>query len=327
VSAPFVSYAQNGEDVVLWRALKHVERGRYVDVGANDPRQDSVSQAFYDRGWRGIDVEPVAELAEALRRERPDDVVSQTAVTDRGGAEVVLHEVPGTGLSTLSPGIAESHAERGYGTRQTTVPASTLDDLLDAAGWAGLDIHFLNIDVEGAEREVLRSVDLRRWRPWVLVIEATSPNSAEQTHGEWEAGLLECGYQFCLFDGVSRYYVAQEHADLAPLLSYPACALDDFVRFGDQRLREQLTDAAQRLAEVEAERDRLASELVRWRGAVLSRWTEALAGRGATAADEGLLRHAQHLEKQLDAIQATVSWRVTAPLRIVRRLARRGTAA
>ena len=36
----FVSYAQNGEDVVLWRALSHVENGFYVDVGAADPETE-----------------------------------------------------------------------------------------------------------------------------------------------------------------------------------------------------------------------------------------------------------------------------------------------
>ena len=39
----FISYAQNFEDVMLWRALKHVEKGFYVDVGAQDPVVDSVS--------------------------------------------------------------------------------------------------------------------------------------------------------------------------------------------------------------------------------------------------------------------------------------------
>ena len=43
-----ISYAQNFEDVILWRALKHVEAGRYIDIGANDPEKDSVTKVFYD---------------------------------------------------------------------------------------------------------------------------------------------------------------------------------------------------------------------------------------------------------------------------------------
>ena len=55
----FISYAQNNEDVLLWRALGHVRDGFYIDVGANDPVEHSVTKAFYDAGWRGISIEPL----------------------------------------------------------------------------------------------------------------------------------------------------------------------------------------------------------------------------------------------------------------------------
>ncbi len=42
----FISYSQNLEDVTLWRILKHVEQGFYVNVGVNDPKFLSVTRAF-----------------------------------------------------------------------------------------------------------------------------------------------------------------------------------------------------------------------------------------------------------------------------------------
>src|SRR4051812_19442188 len=57
----FISYAQNYEDIMLFRALRHVADGFYVDVGANSPDEHSVTKAFYERGWRGINIEPVME--------------------------------------------------------------------------------------------------------------------------------------------------------------------------------------------------------------------------------------------------------------------------
>ena len=67
-----VSFAQNFEDVLLWRALGDVEQGRYLDIGAQDPVADSVSLAFYNAGWRGVHVEPTPAYAELLRKARPD---------------------------------------------------------------------------------------------------------------------------------------------------------------------------------------------------------------------------------------------------------------
>lgn len=64
------TYAQNFEDVLLWRALRHVPEGRYVDVGAGHPELHSVTKLFYDAGWSGINIEPVPELAHALAKQR-----------------------------------------------------------------------------------------------------------------------------------------------------------------------------------------------------------------------------------------------------------------
>ena len=70
----WVSYAQNYEDVTLLRALGDVASGFYIDVGANDPRFDSVTRAFYERGWHGINIEPVPHWHERLRSDRPRDL-------------------------------------------------------------------------------------------------------------------------------------------------------------------------------------------------------------------------------------------------------------
>ena len=62
---PFISFAQNLEDVVLHRALMGVTHGFYVDVGANSPDEQSVTRAFYERGWHGINIEPALNDCQA----------------------------------------------------------------------------------------------------------------------------------------------------------------------------------------------------------------------------------------------------------------------
>src|SRR5690349_11165871 len=95
----FVSYAQNCEDVMLYRALRDVAQGFYIDVGAAGPDVDSVTRAFYERGWRGINIEPVAACHEQLAAARPEDTNLPIAVADYRGT-LAFNEIFGTGLST-----------------------------------------------------------------------------------------------------------------------------------------------------------------------------------------------------------------------------------
>src|SRR4051812_47472096 len=109
----FISYAQNYEDVMLWRALRDVEQGFYVDVGAADPDIESVTRAFYERGWSGINVEPFDELFAKLVQARPRDANLKVAVGPEEGVRT-LHAFSGTGLSTFDPQISAQHQRDGF---------------------------------------------------------------------------------------------------------------------------------------------------------------------------------------------------------------------
>ena len=210
--APFISYAQNGEDALLDRVLEGVEQGFYVDVGANDPDTHSVTRAFYERGWHGVNVEPVAEWHERLMAARPRDV-NLAVAAGRTLGDVTLHVFAGTGLSTLDPEIAAGHERDGRGASERTVPLVPLAMILDEH--ARGEIHFLKVDVEGAEADVLAGADFARQRPWVVVVEATRPLTAIASYAAWEGALLGSGYRFAFDDGLNRYYVSDERADLA----------------------------------------------------------------------------------------------------------------
>jgi len=142
---------------MLWRALGHIESGFYVDIGAQDPVADSVSLAFYERGWRGVHVEPVPVYAQALREARPDETVVQAAIGEEGPL-VSIFEIPNTGLSTAKDDIAQAHEVAGFASQRFEVACVRLADFLDR--WSDREVHWLKIDVEGMEGSVLRS-----WAP------------------------------------------------------------------------------------------------------------------------------------------------------------------
>ena len=316
----FESYSQNGEDVVLWRALGNVHHGRYIDVGAYHPVDDSVTMAFYKAGWHGITVEPDPHNARLHREQRPRDVQVEAAITVKDADSATLHLVDNTGLSTLSDTLADTHINSGYASHDVAVVTRRLDRILEEVGWKDQEIHFMTVDTEGSERSVLESIDFSSWRPWVLVIEATEPNSTRPTRSLWEDVVIDAGYRFCLFDGLSCFYVAEEHADLSPALSYPACVLDDYT-----------TPAFRHVAKRAEMIPSLIADAARWRTESVTRWANAV-GKvqdlqeridDLQSENASLRREIDALRKWIDEFRTSTSWRLTKPIRALKSLVSR----
>jgi len=265
----FVSYAQNFEDVVLYRALKHVSSGFYIDVGAASPDEYSVTKAFYERGWNGINIEPCHEYFNLLAQQRPRDTNLNLAAGSQGGAGI-LGVFTGTGLSTLNDAVKAAHVRSGLHAHERKVRIQTLNTIWKTHVPPGQQVHFLKIDVEGTENEVVQGNDWRANRPWIVVVEAHIPSSSVEAKHVWEPILLGAGYSMSYADGLNRFYLAHEQSELAQAFKYPPNVFDRFVM------------AAQRSAEERAKR-------------------------------------AEEAEKTLAAVHSTISWKITAPLRLLKR--------
>jgi FkbM family methyltransferase len=340
---------------MLWRALKHVGQGFYIDVGASHPDIDSVTRAFYDRGWHGINIEPTANAHRRLLAARPRDLNLRLAVGAKPGtATFFAVDDVNSGLSTLDTAAAARYGTLGMSVSETTTPVETLAALCER--YAPTDIHFLKIDVEGAERDVLLGADFTRFRPWVICIEATAPMTTIETHAEWEPILLDAEYRFVWFDGLNRFYVpAERHDALAPAFRTPPNVFDDFVRAADtewtrriaeaegradatlQRARdaehraavaEDRAEAAMlRLATTSIDATRLRIEAAD-KTALANRLEQDLAHATARSTETArLAADAEHARAQaaawLDAMRRSTSWRVTEPLRRVTAFGRR----
>ncbi|NTJ63204.1 FkbM family methyltransferase [Agrobacterium rhizogenes] len=356
----FTSFAQNFEDVMLWRALGHVVNGCYIDVGAQHPVIDSVSKAFYDRGWRGVHVEPVPQYADLLRAERPDETVLQIALGAEAGS-LELNIFPDTGLSTAVDVYARSHRElHGFEGSKLQVPVLPLRTAL--AFLNNKPVHWLKVDVEGLEEAVLQGWDPAAIEPWIIVIEATVPMSQEVHFATADRILLEAGYKFVYFDGLNRFYVSPQHPELVPAFEAPPNVFDH-VQFSENsawcelassKLRasldeqgHQLTEALEHLVKVQevadariskAERSALEMEARCAAAEALNREAERLSllaeGRvSRTDEHTKTQERAIYLEaklasleaqlvaksKQLQDMQRSTSWRISAPVRIVGR--------
>jgi FkbM family methyltransferase len=213
---------------MLWRVLKHIDKGFYIDVGAAWPNDHSVTKAFYNLGWRGANIEPNPLLHQQLQECRTNDINLQLAVGDHEGT-LIMNFLAETGLSTLQDDIAHKHQQSGFEVIRQQVHVTTLSKIWKQHIPIGQQVHFLKIDVEGFEEAAIRGNDWQRNRPWVILTEATLPSSQEESYEDWEPILLEAKYQFVYADGLNRYYLAKEHSELLPSFKYPPNVFDGFI--------------------------------------------------------------------------------------------------
>ncbi len=241
-----ISYAQNREDVLLDSFFKNIKRGFYVDVGANDPEHDSVTKFFYDRGWHGINIEPIKSYYEKLQSQRPRDNNLNIGIAENTAILNFREYLRGKGLSTFS-----KEMKNDYESTSDSVTSKHIDYMVEVVPLKNIfekykvnKINFLKIDVEGFEYEVIKSNDWTKYRPQVLCIEAT------HVVKQWSVILKKNNYKLVFFDGINEYYVAQEQQkDLtdflyaAAVLSQPICTsyfFDMYKKLHNRLDRERL---------------------------------------------------------------------------------------
>jgi FkbM family methyltransferase len=176
-AAPF--HSQYGQDQMIDRELFGGRRGGvFVDIGAHDGLSFSNSVYFERaRGWTGLCIEPIPDVFAELQKNR-SAVCVRACVGRSRGTRAFLRV---TGYAEMLSGLADAYDPRhldriraevlGSGGTMATIDVTCerLDALLREHDIPSVDL--LSIDVEGAELEVLESVDLRKVRPSVVCIE------------------------------------------------------------------------------------------------------------------------------------------------------------
>src|SRR5690242_9441638 len=116
------------------------------------------------------------------------------------------------------------------------VEAITLDQLFDGYFQSRT---ILKLDVEGSEADILNGTSFERTRARILVIEATKPDSQQETRETWERGLLMRGYIHVWFDGLNRFYLREEDHWRRRFFKTPPNVFDG-VRFTPHDRRDQI---------------------------------------------------------------------------------------
>jgi FkbM family methyltransferase len=188
-------FPQQAETELKHAYLRDIDRGYFVEVGANKPEEASQTFALEQRGWTGVLVEPQPDLADQLRRQRAAKVFAVACTSRRNAGSNMILYLAG-GHSSFDRGLNLPEI-KPHGT--IDVPTRTLDQVLIEAGAQSID--FISIDVEGHELDVLDGFDLERWRPRLILVEDLL------LHLRLHRRLTRRGYRWLRRTGINNWYV------------------------------------------------------------------------------------------------------------------------
>jgi FkbM family methyltransferase len=247
-----ISYAQNGEDILLYRCFKDIKSGFYIDVGANHPVEESVTKYFYDQGWQGVNIEPEPLSFQLLSQERPLDLNINKCVSCVE-KELEFYQIKNTGLSSLFKSNATKANEQGFTSNIIKVKGEKLTNILNSLNLASRQIEFLKIDTEGNEEDVIKSLDFKLYQPKVILVETVSPYLHENKSKIIDDLLITKDYKKVYFDGLNSYFIRlNQYEKLKVHFDTPVNIFDGFIKYKEFNLIENNNFLVNKIKNLEA---------------------------------------------------------------------------
>ena len=163
------SYAMDGEDLAIDQYIKIKDKGFYVDIGAHHPIQRNNTQLLFNRNWEGINIDVNQFSIDLFNFLRPKDLNLLTAISDQEGEVTFYYQKQFSQLNTTDKKIANEHFKGNF--KERLVKCQTIHNILTHSKYKEVKIDFLNIDVEGTELNVLKSLNFKRYKPQLICIE------------------------------------------------------------------------------------------------------------------------------------------------------------
>jgi FkbM family methyltransferase len=168
-----VSFSQNYEDVILWRCLKDIQQGFFIDIGAFDPHFDSDTQMFVDQGWQGINVEPLPEQFKRFVKFRPNDINLNYGISLEAGPKKCFVHLKCPALSSFKEETGAIFKKEKNNFEEIVCNCTTLKEIWEVFKRTSNknEIHFCKIDCEGSETDVIEQLIELEPKPWILLVE------------------------------------------------------------------------------------------------------------------------------------------------------------
>jgi FkbM family methyltransferase len=193
-----LSYAQEGEDLLLERIFEVDQSGFFIDVGAHHPKRFSNTYLFYKKGWRGINIDPMPGCMVLFNRYRPDDINLETGISQHPQT-LTYYMYNDPALNSFDKNNYKDSDHNGITFKiidQKIIKTNTLKEILDKYLPDSQAISFLTIDVEGLDLDVLQSNNWNKYRPKIVLIEMLEAKTKNIFTSPIHQFIISVGYSF-----------------------------------------------------------------------------------------------------------------------------------
>lgn len=200
---PSYHFAEFAEDVFIDRILQNTKKGFYVDVGCYHPYKGSLTYKLYKRNWSGLNIDISKISKDLFELSRKKDINLNLAVTDYDGEIFYYENSPINQQNSL--------IKANDNQKKIKIKCNTLNTILDTHKISSID--FLNIDVEGAELNVIKGIDFKKYKPKLISIENNELFINDYINSEIFKILSNNKYTYINKIGVTNFFLIKDLAD------------------------------------------------------------------------------------------------------------------
>jgi FkbM family methyltransferase len=199
-------YSQFGEDKILFEIIpKNLSKGFYVDVGCFHPKKYSNTYMLHKRGWFGINIDMEEDKIKTFNLTRPNDFNYLGAISDKIETVKIYRNQQFGVSSTINKDIIKNDNILD----EIQIKTNTLNNVLELSPFKDKEIDLLNIDTEGNDFKVLKSLNLNAYNPKIIIIETHLKNINEIILSEQYKYLIDKKYRLSSWNIYSLIFIKE----------------------------------------------------------------------------------------------------------------------
>lgn len=194
-------YSQWGEDLFIESFFKNKNKGIYLDVGCFHPYMYSNTCLLHKKGWSGINIDINQISIDLFNIVRPNDTNICATINEKRKEFKIYFDDPFSPVNTIDKKFYESLKKPFFKNEKIlTVQSKTIHEILDAGKIKSV-IDFINIDAEGSDFEILKQINLNKYKVKLLSIETHNVDGSKSEYFEFIKRFLE-KYNYSIFKRV-----------------------------------------------------------------------------------------------------------------------------